>query len=318
MTQTQALNLRDLSGIGFIPGQGARMVLLNKLATDVAPTNIPVLISGESGVGKEVYARHICRLSGQSSHLRKINCSLTDLAALSRELSPSFPSDSPPGMAESLLLDAVDELNSDSQRVLASLLSENDLNSGSRPPIGRIISTASCDLESQIKGGRFRKELYFRISGVCLRLPPLRERKEDISDLLAHFLEKYATQLNKPIPELSQGLQETLLRYDWPGNIRELENLARKIVVLEDANLALKDLWANARDEVLCRPSGGISALKLAARDASRNKERELILAALERTKWNRKRAARDLQISYKAFLYKLKQTGIFVKKGVG
>jgi two-component system, NtrC family, response regulator AtoC len=312
MTQTQTLNIQDLPGVGFVSGQGTCMSALNKLAANVACTNIPVLICGESGTGKEVYARHLHELSGQSTPLRKFNCSLADSGALRRELTSGFRSESPSEHAETLLLDAIDELDLDAQRIVASLLSENDLNlRGSYPVLGRVISTASRDLESLTNDGRFRKELYFRINGLCLNLPPLRERKEDIPDLLTHFLQKHAGQLNKRIPELNQGFHETLLGYDWPGNIRELENLARKMVVLGDGGLALNDFRATPRGAFPSSVAGSSPALKIAARVASRNKERELILAALERTKWNRKRAARDLQISYKALLYKLKQIGI-------
>jgi two-component system, NtrC family, response regulator AtoC len=312
MTQTQTPHVQDLFGIGFVPGQGTGMGALNKLAADVACTNIPVLIYGESGTGKEVYARHLHKLSGQSAPLRKINCSLADSSALRRELGSDLRRESRLGHVETLLLDAVDELDLEAQRILASLLSDGDLNlRGLYPVLGRVISTTSCDLESQTNAGRFRKELYFRINGLCLNLLPLRDRKEDIPDLLTHFLEKHAGQLNKRIPELNQGFHETLLGYDWPGNIRELENLARKMVVLGDSVLALNDFRATPRGAFLSSAPGSPPALKIAARVASRNKERELILAALERTNWNRKRAARDLQISYKALLYKLKQIGI-------
>jgi two-component system response regulator AtoC len=174
----------------------------------------------------------------------------------------------------------------------------------------RIISSSVRNLESDIEEGRFRKELYFRINGVCLRLPPLRERKEDIVALLQHFLRKHAEDTGKVVPGLDQETLDALIGYDWPGNIRELENLARNMVALGNTPLAastVRDKWS-ARISTPC-PDRNLS-LKTAAKAASREKERELILEALERTKWNRKRAARELQISYKALLYKLKQIG--------
>jgi two-component system response regulator AtoC len=184
--------------------------------------------------------------------------------------------------------------------------------------------------------GRFREELYYRINGVLLRLPPLRNRKEDIPALLDFFLKKYASLFARPVPEVSPGGMQLLLDHSWPGNIRELENVARKMVAFGDEQLALHDLSAvkplkssealprhanSSSSSSISRPSSPskllrndaspIRSLKEAAREASRHAERTLILSQLERTHWNRKRTARELQISYKALLYKLKQLGL-------
>jgi len=163
-------------------------------------------------------------------------------------------------------------------------------------------------IEKEIEAGRFRRELYFRINGVTLRLPPLRERKEDIPALLEYFLAKHSRELKKDSPELSSSAREQLVSYDWPGNIRELENVARKIVAVGDSMLALSDLRAIPATVPMTVESVRISSLKAAARAASRRAERELILKALEQTHWNRKRAAQELRISYKSLLYKIKQ----------
>ena len=174
-----------------------------------------------------------------------------------------------------------------------------------------------------MKGGRFREELYYRINGVYLRLPPLRDRKEDIPALVEFFLKKYTSLFERQEPNVSQSTMSLLLRHSWPGNIRELENVARKIVALGDEHLATHDLMAeNATKPADPQPKISAtrevgdsripsSSLKEAARAASRVAERAMILNQLERTHWNRKRAARELQISYKALLYKLKQLGL-------
>jgi two-component system response regulator AtoC len=174
-----------------------------------------------------------------------------------------------------------------------------------------------------MKSGRFREELYYRINGVHLRLPPLRDRKEDIPALLEFFFRKYASLFERPEPKVGRSTMGLLLRYSWPGNIRELENVARKIVALGDEHLATHDLMAEygtkAPDplpDASKIPDNGSAhvpsgSLKDAARAASRLAERAMILSQLERTHWNRKRAARELQISYKALLYKLKQLGL-------
>ena len=175
-----------------------------------------------------------------------------------------------------------------------------------------------------MRAGRFREELYYRINGVHLRLPPLRDRKEDISALLEFFFKKYASLFERPEPRVSDSTMNLVLGHSWPGNIRELENVARKIVALGNEELAIHDLAAVGAAKGT-EPNGdgakhsenGNSApsaprpLKEAAREASRQAERVLILNQLERTRWNRKKTARDLQISYKALLYKLKQLGL-------
>ena len=173
-----------------------------------------------------------------------------------------------------------------------------------------------------MKAGRFREELYYRINGVHLQLPPLRDRKEDIPALLEFFFKKYTSLFERPEPQLSEPTISLLLRHSWPGNIRELENVARKIVALGDEHLATHDLAAGhenrAAESVAAAPKNAqrsspapTGSLKAAARTASRVAERAMILTQLERTHWNRKKAARELQISYKALLYKLKQLGL-------
>ncbi len=144
-------------------------------------------------------------------------------------------------------------------------------------------------------------------------MPPLRDRKEDIPTLLEYFLARHAGELKKAAPVLNNEIMELLASYGWPGNIRELENVTKKIVAVGDAHVALDDLRAPPLG--LPPVDGGpqVTSLKLAARAASRRTERELILKALERTHWNRKRAAQELQISYKALLYKIKRTGAWI-----
>ena len=160
-----------------------------------------------------------------------------------------------------------------------------------------------------MKSGRFREDLYYRVSGVCLRLPPLRQRKEDIPYLVSFFLTKYARDFQRPVPQLSGATQRLFQDYAWPGNIRELADAARAIVALGDESLAMGGLRS-----LLTKSEGGGNgesiSLKQASRAASREAEKELILKALTRTRWNRRRAAQELQISYKALLYKLKQIG--------
>jgi two-component system response regulator AtoC len=136
----------------------------------------------------------------------------------------------------------------------------------------------------------------------------LRERKEDIAPMLDHFLAKHAMLLKRIIRPINPETMQALMAYDWPGNIRELENFARKVVALGRSDFAAGDLRMSATVRPASLKIERIESLKVAAKAASRQREREMILETLERTKWNRKRAARELQISYKALLYKLKQ----------
>lgn len=296
---------------GFVYGLGPAMQALNDMVAEIARTDIPVLVVGESGTGKDAYAKLIHRLSLKNeTPLQKINCASFDpgqLLSQMRQSNPRFTTADPPG---TLYLDNVQDLDMACQRALLSLLPDGESIDSKDEFSLRLISSTARSLESEVEAGRFRRELYFRLNGACLRLPPLRERMEDIPVLAEYFLNKHSTALKKKAPPLSNKAIQTLTAYHWPGNIRELENLARKIVVFGDVQLALNDLQTasivTGRTAVVAQGA----SLKVAARAASKQAERELIMQALERTRWNRKRAARELQISYKSLLYKIKQIG--------
>jgi two-component system response regulator AtoC len=172
-----------------------------------------------------------------------------------------------------------------------------------------VICGSSRDLEVSVRDGGFREDLYYRLSGVCLRIPPLRQRKEDVPHLTAFFLERYAQVFRRSAPALSAETKRLFSEHSWPGNLKELETAVRTIVAVGDESVAMAGLRS------LLVPGNGKSngektSLKDAARAASREAEKELILKVLTRTRWNRRRAAEELQISYKALLYKLKQIG--------
>ncbi|MBS1841141.1 MAG: sigma-54-dependent Fis family transcriptional regulator [Acidobacteria bacterium] len=306
---TETQTVETFSEASMVAGRAKAIQSLNATVAEIAPTNIPVLIFGESGTGKHVYARLIHRLSSQSdSKFTKLNCSTADPAREFAEFSPRIRQSI--SLPQTIFLDALDELDLAGQRALLSVLP--DAFSESQPdsfPV-RIVSSTAKDLEAVVKSGHFRKELYFRVAGVCLRLPALRERKEDIEPMLEFFLRESSKALNKPVPVLDRQTLEILMGYDWPGNIRELENLARKMVALGETRFVAAEFQKPPQPARPVSFSTVRPSLKIAARAASREKERELILDALDRTKWNRKRAAQDLRISYKALLYKLKQIG--------
>ena len=205
-------------------------------------------------------------------------------------------------------LEEVASLSPESQEHLLRFFPHARYDGGNSTITARLICGTSRDLEAEVRAGRFREDLYYRISGITLRLPPLRQRKEDILPLMSFFLAKYAADFNRPVPTLSSQTQQLFADYAWPGNLRELEYAAKVIVALGDESLAMGGLRA-----LLVRPdrvNEDRVPLKNAAKAASREAERELILKVLTRTRWNRRRAAQELQISYKALLYKLKQIG--------
>ncbi len=297
----------------FVLGHSPAIQSLNEIVEELARTSIPVLLVGESGTGKEVYGRMIHQLSKHAHRpLKKVNCRAVEVG--------EFPVLSKPDQKESggssedslrtLFLDEIDELDLGSQRMLLSVLPDGEIEENS-PNRVRIIASTSRNLEKEIESGRFRRELYFRINGVCLRLPPLRERKEDIFEFTEHFLVKHAAGLGREAPVLSDKEMELLVKHDWPGNVRELENLARKIVLLGDSRRTIEELREMPKMQTTLPEEPRGFSLKVAARAASRRTEHDLIAKALERTHWNRKRAAQELQISYKSLLYKIKQTGL-------
>jgi two-component system response regulator AtoC len=211
----------------------------------------------------------------------------------------------------SIFFDEVCDLDQVCQPKLLHLLPDGDGSAERHRLCTRVISSTGRNLEQEIRQGRFREELYYRLKGVCLRLPPLRACKEDIPALMELFLSKHAPRFGRPMPACSPKALVKLMDYSWPGNVRQLENVAKNIVALGDEKLALEELEALGSDLPARPESFEIFPLKQAARAAARQAERELILKTLNRTHWNRKRAARELQVSYKALLYKLKQIGM-------
>ena len=294
----------------YISGLSAEMQPVQRLISEIAPTDIPVLLLGESGTGKEVAARHIHNLSQyRDLSFVKVACS----AGLTEPLESHFI---PPANGEggnrtgTLFLDEIGELAQDCQRRLLHSIPDGSNVLAGRPTGCRIVSCSTRDLETDVHHGKFRSELFYRLSGVSVHLPPLRRRRDDIPLLVRHFLSKYARVFQRAEMTLSEGVMQLLMEHPWPGNIRQLENVVKRIVALENEELGIVDLKVSPMLSGLLHAAMAVPSrsLKAASRAASRQAERELILQTLERTHWNRKRAAEALQISYKSLLFKLKQ----------
>ena len=244
---------------------------------ELAQNSVPVLLIGEPGTGKRTIAKKIYSSSVQPvGEFRILSCS---------DLSSSSMTSNLQLQGTTLYLDEVGDLSSDCQQCLMEALSRQT--DGVKSV--RVIGGSARDLERDVRSGMFREDLYYRLSGVCLRIPPLRQRKEDIPELMSFFLARYSEVFHRAAPDLSTSTRQLFLDYSWPGNLRELEAAARAIVAVGDESVAMGGLRS-----MLVRPDGGTNSgrvsLKDVARAASREAEKELILKALTRTRWNRRR----------------------------
>jgi two-component system, NtrC family, response regulator AtoC len=311
------------AGRVYISGVSPEMQPVQRLISEIAPTDIPVLLLGESGTGKEFAAMQIHSLSPyRDLHFQKVAGSSASAESLESHFIPWGNGSGGGGnRTGTLFLDEIGELDQDCQRrLLHSIPDSGDLLTGQS--VGaRIVSCSTRDLETEVHCGKFRSELFYRLSGVCVRLPPLRQRRDDIPLLARHFLNKYTRVFQRPEMTLSDRVMQLLVEHPWPGNIRQLENVVKRIVALENEELGIVDLKISPIVAVPLRAPVAVSSpsrsLKAASRAASRQAERELILQTLEKTHWNRKRAAEVLQISYKALLFKLKQIQVSESEAV-
>ena len=281
----------------WIESVSAGMRTVESMIRELSQNDVPMLVVAEHGSGKAAVAARIHSLSRRAAepfHVYQGQEASEEILA-ARD-----------GQSGTVYLQEVGDLTATAQK---ELVRQIGLSVAEQRRVPRYICGTSRELEPEVKAGKFREDLYYGVSGVCLRLPPLRQRKEDIPVLRDWFLSAAARDFCRPVPVLRPETQNFFLEYNWPGNIRELKDAARAIVGLGDETLAMGGLRSLLR-RVDRSGNGEKISLKDAARAASREAEREIILQVLTRTRWNRRRAAQELQISYKALLYKLKQIG--------
>jgi two-component system, NtrC family, response regulator AtoC len=313
----------------IILGRSDKMREVNRIMDQVAATDITVLIRGESGTGKELVAREICARSRRRDRpFVKVNCAAIPSGLLESELfgyeKGSFTGavTRKPGKFEfanhgTIFLDEISEMHPSLQAKLLHVLQDNEFSRlGGDEDVSvdvRVITATNRQIEKELQNGNFREDLYYRINVVSIHLPPLRERMEDLFELADFFLRKYAGIFDKQYVPLAKSTLGVFHSYHWPGNVRELENIIKKIVVLENQESALRDIGMVST----CTEDGTITAqnqrfsLKKVGKLAAQEAEKQLILDTLLQTRWNRKKAADLLDISYKALLYKIKQSGI-------
>jgi len=222
-----------------------------------------------------------------------------------------------------IFLDEIAEMSTHLQAKMLHVLQDQQFSRlGARQMIQvdvRVVAATNVLVREAIQSGRFREDLYYRLNVFSIHVPPLRERLKEIPALFRHFAEKCGQKYGKPFPEPSQHLMEAAMKYPWPGNLRELENFVKRYVILENDGESLHELIEMNASHQRTRPSGeaagGNSAaaggLKALVRNLKDEAEVEAITKALEQTNWSRKEAARLLDISYKALLYKIRQYGI-------
>ena len=337
-------------------GPGMREV--TELIRRVADTDVTVLVRGESGTGKELVARaiHAASPRGERTFV-KVNCAALPSELLESELfgfeRGAFTGaiQHKPGKFEfanhgTMFLDEISEMQPPLQSKLLQVLQDGEFaRLGSREDVRvdvRVVAATNRNLEQAVADGHFREDLFFRLNVVCIALPPLRQRREEIPALTDRFLGQYAEHYNRPAPPLAADTLRLFAEYDWPGNVRELENLVKRMVILGTDEPIRKDLanaiagrtrpaspipalqpstgppaapppppppapaGANGSGATEDRPLTG--SLKEIARQAAREAERDLIFRTLHQTRWNRREAAQLLGISYKALLYKIKE----------
>ena len=318
----------DSYDAGDILSTNPKVLKIKEIAKHVADTDVPVLITGESGVGKEVLARYIhSHSSRHDKPFVKVNCAALPNDLLESELfgyeRGAFTGalNDKPGKFEladkgTLLLDEIGEMTPHLQAKLLHVLQDSEYTRlGAKRTIrvdARVLASTNINLEEHVAGGKFREDLYFRLNVIRIDIPPLRERREDIPVLCNYFLCRYRDRYKSSIEEITPSLMDSFLRYEWPGNVRQLENAVKRYLILPDMNVNLSELKDQATSSstapVAAKPKEDNMSLKDVGTRAAEQAEKELVLRVLEETSWNRKQAARRLNICYKALLNKLKR----------
>jgi two-component system response regulator AtoC len=308
-----------------------KMEGIRNIINEIAPTDITVLIEGETGTGKEFAAQSIHQKSQRKDQpFIKVNCAAIPSTLLESECfgfeKGAFTGAhlKKPGKFElanggTILLNDIAEMDISIQGKLLQILQDGRFSRlGGEAEVSvdtRVISTTNEPLEKSMETGRFREDLYYRLNAMSIALPPLRDRREQIAPLAHYFFELHRAKFEKQIPRLSPRLVKLLERYDWPGNIRELDNLIKRVVLFGEKEIFL-DLSSLRKQREMGFPEADkegkdespLLNLKEVKKEAAERTERKLILQTLGETRWNRREAAKLLRISYKTLLYKIQR----------
>ncbi|HVO84546.1 MAG TPA: sigma-54 dependent transcriptional regulator [Syntrophobacteria bacterium] len=321
-------SIQERYGFANMIGRSPAMQEIFGTISKVAEYKTTVLITGESGTGKELIARAIHYHSPRAENpLVTVNCGAIPESLLESELfghSKGAFTDAirdKRGLFEeadggSLFLDEIGELPRSLQVKLLRALQEEEIKRlGDTRPIKvdvRVLAATTKDLAGEVKAGRFRDDLFYRINVLQVTLPPLRERAGDIGLLIQHFVDKTAKRLGLQVDQVNPAVLRALQRYSWPGNVRELENVIERAMVMAGGRTIELDDLPPALQQARVQASPLLPDQDtLSIKEASRRLERELIRRALEKTGGNRTQAARLLEISHPALLYKIKEYGL-------
>ena len=319
----------DLPPVEVFLGRTAEMQVIRRKLEMVSKTNVAVLIQGESGTGKELCARLIHGTSERmNGELVKVSCPAIPQGLIETELfgyeKGAFTGahTTKRGRLEqahggTLFLDEVGSLDIDVQSKLLQVLQD-----GSFMRVGghetrniqtRVISVANRDLRDQVADGTFRLDFLYRINAVTIQLPPLRRRPEDIPQLVDHLTAHHSRVFRVNPAPLSRNVIRLMQRYDWPGNIRQLDNLIRSYALMGSEDALVAELVEEERPASNAVAEVDVSqpiSLKVVTKKATHELERQIILKVLKANNWNRQKTAKWLKISYRSLLYKLNDVG--------
>lgn len=312
-------------------GQNERMRKIYQMIDRVAGTDTTVLITGESGTGKELIAQSLHERSTRNQGpFIKINCAAIPETLMESELfghekgAFTGAASSKPGRFEladggTLFLDEIGEMTPEMQAKLLRVLQDRTFErvGGIRTLRAdvRLIAATNQDLDSRVKSKAFRQDLFYRLNVLPIHLPPLRERLDDIPRLISYFLNKFSEQMKRPVPTPNPETLELLCQFPWPGNIRQLENVIERVLIMNDSETltpdALPEEIIEYEEERFALGQSSSGSLKDIVKDATRRIERKAIEEALSETSQNVTRAARKLNISRKGLQIKMKELGL-------
>ena len=320
-------SLRQRYNFKNIIGKSAAMQQVFDLIAQVAPRRSTILVQGDSGTGKELVAKAIHASSGRAdAPFVAINCGNIPSDLLESEIfghakgAYTGATSSKKGLFEvadggTLFLDEVATISLETQAKLLRVIQEREFRRlGGLENIKvdvRIIAATNRDLQAAVEQGTFRDDLYYRLNVIVIKLPPLQERSEDVPLLADHFIKRYCEENEKEVCVLEPSALKVLMDYHWPGNVRELENVIERAVVLAPGNVITADLFPKNLSHFLPDSQVRIPVDGLPLKERVTNYERSLILAALDHTDWNQKRAAELLSVNATTLSEKLKRLKI-------